>query len=114
MAPIPEFTDYELQLVRGILARHYKKDVEIELADCEFLTDKTADNSTSCPTVFWYEQGANFVVFKIAPLQYRTQFFYTPHDKFGTETEEYADLEQCVTGVLTAQLDQTREIQHSN
>ena len=113
MVQIPEFTDDELHNVRGILARYYKKDVEIELADCEFLTDESTNKSTSYPTIFWYEQGANFVVFKTAPLQYRTQFFYTPHDKFGTKIEEYTDLDQCVSEVLTAQLDQARKIQSS-
>ncbi len=109
-----EFTDSELHNIREMLTQRYKKDVEIELADCEFVLDKNSDQTTSCPTVFWYARGANFVVFKVGLFQYRTQFFYTPHDQYGTDIEQYTDLEECVATVLRTQSDHERERKAEN
>ena len=84
MSSAPDFTDSELHNIRGMLTQRYKTDVEIELADCELVLDKNSGDITHCPTVFWHAQGANFVIFKVGICHFRTQFFYTPHEQFGT------------------------------
>ena len=104
-----DFTDSELHNVREMLTQRYKKDVEIKLADCELRLDKKPGETTSCPTIFWHERGTNFVVFKIGMFRYRTQFFYTPHDQYGTGIDEYNNLEECVAAVLQTQSDHERE-----
>jgi len=103
------FTDSELYNVREMLTQRYKKDVEIELADCELQLDKSSELTTNCPTIFWHQRGANFVVFKVGAFRYRTQFFYTPHDQYGTGIDEYNNLAECVAAVLQVQSDHERE-----
>ena len=109
MPLIPAFNDSEIHNIREMLARRYKKDVEIELADCELILDKQSNQPVSCPTVFWYVSGANFVVFKTGMSRFRTQFFYTPHEQYGTGIDEYKDLDDCVAAVLQTQADHERE-----
>ena len=111
MSLVSDFTDSEMHNIREMLTQRYKKDVEIELADCELALDKKSEQVTHCPTVFWHERGANFVVFKVGLFQYRTQFFYTPHEQYGTGIDQYHDLDECVAAVLQTQADHERERQ---
>jgi hypothetical protein len=106
-----DFSDAELYNVREMLTQRYKKDVEIELADCELRLDRNSGETTKFPTIFWHERGTNFVVFKVGMFRYRTQFFYTPHEQYGTGIDEYRELEECVAAVLQTQSDHEREQQ---
>ncbi len=108
MPVIPEFTTAEIAAIREMLVQRYRKEVEIHLADSELLLDHQGD-PVSCPTVYWHERGANFVVFKMAPFCFRTQFFYTPHEQFGTGIDEYNDLDECVAAALQTQSDHERQ-----
>ncbi len=105
----PDFTDVELQTIRDMLQQRYGKTVEIQLADCEVLLNKGDAEPTTCPTVFWHERNTNFVVLKISMSRYRSRFFYTPHEQFGTGIKEHAQLDECVMSVLQAQSDHERE-----
>jgi len=106
---ILDFTDAEITTIRECLTQRYQKDVEIHLADSEILLTEDADNPVTCPTVFWHEREANFVVVKTSIFTYRAQFFYTPHEQYGTSIDEYNDLEQCVAAVLQTQSDHERD-----
>ena len=108
IAPIANFTDAELADIREFLVQRYRKEVEIHLADSELLLGEN-DTPTLCPTVYWHERDANFVVCKCGESKYRTQFFYTPHEQFGTGIDEYAQLDQCIAAVLQTQADHERE-----
>lgn len=103
-----EFTDAEIAGIREMLTQRYRAEVAVHLADSDLLLDGADAEAVSCPTVYWYERDANFVVFKIAPFRYRTQFFYTPHEQFGTGIEEYSNLDECVAAVLQTQSDHER------
>jgi hypothetical protein len=100
---ISDFTDPELHEIREMLTHRYEKDVEIHLADCDLPLEPESENTVSCPTVFWHESGANFVIYKIGMYRFRTQFFYTPHEQYSTNTEEYYELDECVSAVLNAE-----------
>lgn len=106
MPEIPEFTDAELAHIRAMLVQRYRHEVEIHLADSEV---RLGDDSVNCPTVYWHAREANFVVFKCGESRFRTQFFYTPHDQFGTGIDEFDKLEECVAAVLQTQADHERE-----
>ena len=106
---IPDFTDAELQTIRDMLQQRYRKAVAIQLADCEILLNEGDAEPVTCPTVFWHERNANFVVLKTGMFRYRSRFFYTPHEQFGTGIGEFAQLEECVMTVLQVQSDHERQ-----
>ena len=116
MSAISEFTDAEIADIREMLVQRYRQEVEIHLADSELRLDgpdtpdtPDAPDTVHCPTVYWHQRGANFVVFKCGEARYRTQFFYTPHEQFGTGIDEYRRLDECVAAALQTQADHERE-----
>ncbi len=114
MTMVPEFTDGEIDIIRALLIQRYQKDVEIQLGDSEILLSPEDGAAATCPTVFWFEQGANFVVAKLAESKFRAQFFYTPREQFDTRIDRYNDLNLCVSTVLQTQSDHERELSSTN
>ena len=106
---IQEFTESKIATIRELLIQRYREDVEIHLTHSEVMLSPDQDYSTKCPTVLWHVRDANFAVVKTGRAAYRTQFFYTPHDQFGTGVEDYGDLKQCVTAVLRSHADHESE-----
>lgn len=109
MTQIPDISDTELADIHAALEKRYGKAVETQLADTELRLDPPSPALTSCPTVFWSERDANFVVCKVGPSHYRCQFYYSPREQFGTGREVYDDLQQCVTVLLQVQADHERQ-----
>ena len=68
-----------------------------------------SDALTVCPTLYWSERGAHFVVFKVGDARFRCQFFYSDADHYGTGRDEYDDLSFCVRTLLQVQSDHERE-----
>lgn len=106
---IPDFTTAEQELVAELLQRRYAKPVSVHLADSELQLDPASSELTSCPTFYWSERGAQFVVCKVADSRYRCQFFYSDGEQYGTGRAEYDDLENCVTTLLQVQSDHERQ-----
>jgi hypothetical protein len=104
---IPDFSDTEQQRVASLLQQRYGRPVAMELADSELQLEPEAP-LVSCPTLYWAERGAHFVVCKLAGDRYRGQFFYTDAEQFGTGRREYDDLGECVLALLRAQSDHER------
>lgn len=109
MSPIAQFAENELDQIKEILTEKYQKDVEIQLADCDILLNSDDQQTHNCATVFWYKDGVNFMVSKLNSTTYKAQFFYTPHEQFGTTDNDFKDLNQCVVAVLQSQDDHQRE-----
>lgn len=105
MPGIPDFNDTELWVARSAIAERYGKAVPLELADSELRLDPDSTALTVCPTLFWTERGANFVVFKVGGDRYRCQFFYGPNEHYGTGRDLYDDIGECVTHLLQLQAD---------
>ena len=108
-ASIPDFDAAERSLVARLLERRYGKSVAIELADSELRLDPRRDQVSLCPTLYWAERGAQFVIWKVGEGRYRCQFFYTDADHYGTGRDEYADLEQCTLTLLRVQADHEKQ-----
>ena len=105
---IPDFSDAERQLVASLLEQRYGRTVTMELADSELQLEPGAP-LTSCPTLYWVERGAHFVVCRVGHDRYRCQFFYTDAEQFGTGRIEYDNLGECVLALLRVQSDHERE-----
>jgi hypothetical protein len=108
---IPDITTNEQHMVSQALLERYGKLVPLQLADSELQLDPLSTQLTDCPTLFWSERGADFVICKVGENRYRCQFFYSEHEQFGTGRDVYDDLTECVTTLLQVQADheQTRQ-----
>lgn len=107
---IPDFTDAEQKLVFATLFERYGKLVPVQLADSELQLDISSDQLTSCPTIYWAERGAQFVVCKVALERFWCQFFYSETELYGTGQDEYNNLGDCVLAVLQVQSDHERQM----
>ena len=106
---ITDFTDAQQEYVANLLAQRYCKKVELLLADSEFQLNPESEALTVCPTLYWSERGAQFVVYKVENEHYRCQFFYSPAEQFGTGHDDYDDIEKCVVTLLQVQSDHERQ-----
>ena len=102
---VSDFTAVERELVAKLLQHRYGKPVEPEMADSELKLDAASGELTLCPTLYWSQRGAHFVVCKVAPERYRCQFFYSDADHYGTGLDDYTDLKTCVLTLLRVQAD---------
>ena len=108
----PEIDGAERWVVESALRERYGRRVATELADTELRVLPGDATLTACPTLYWEERGAAFVIVKVAEGRWRAMFFY-PQDEleeqFGAGRTEYDDLLDCVTSVLRAQADHEKE-----
>jgi len=107
---IPDFTDTEQKLVSTSLFERYGKLVPLQLADSELQLDASSEELALCPTIYWVERGAQFVVCKVAADRYRCQFFYSETEQYGTGHDEYNSLGDCVVTLLQVQSDHERQL----
>ena len=108
MDSISNFTPADIETVRQLVHQRYWETIQIQLADSELMLDPKRGQWVNCPTMLWHVHGANFAMIRSGLNRYWCQFFYTPHDQYGTGREEYDSLEQCVTTLLQLQADHER------
>ena len=112
MTPIPDFDDGERWIVEAALKQRYGKIVATQAADVELRLAPGDAQLTSCPTLYWEERGAAFVVTKVGDGRWRTMFFYPMEgtgEQYGTGRADYDDLAECVLAVLRAQADHEKQ-----
>ena len=109
--PIEDFSTEMQEYVAGLLKQRYGKQVDLQLADSELQLDLLKEELTVCPTLYWTERGAHFVVYKVADNTFRCQFFYSPAEQFGTGHDSYDDIEKCVVTLLQVQADHEHQSQ---
>lgn len=110
MTNIPDFSEEEQKRVNAVLYERYGKFVLPQLADSELQLIGDSMQLTLCPTLYWSERGAHFIVCKVAEKRYHCQFFYTEAEQFGTGIEEYNDIRICVLTLLQVQSDHERQL----
>ena len=103
-----DFNDADRWVVETALNERYGKIVRVELAEAEARLDPATAEVTACPTYYWEQRGVEFVIFKIAEDRYRSQFYYSPFEQFGTG-RDFDDLAECVTTTLRLQADHEKE-----
>ena len=112
MSPIPEFDDGERWVVESTLKERYGKIVSVQLADVELKLAAEDAQLTACPTLYWEERGAAFVITKVADGRFRTMFFYPSEpqgEQYSVGRPEFDDLADCVTTVLRLQADHEKD-----
>ncbi len=111
---VPDFTEAEQKMVSAELFQRYGKPVTLQLADSELQLDPASTELTLCPTLYWTERGAQFVICKIDEGRFRSQFFYSDADQYGTGKEEYQGLHTCVVTLLQVQADHERQLANTS
>lgn len=106
---IPDYSDAERELVSKLLQERYGKSLSLEAADSELRLDPASEELTLCPTLYWHQRGAHFVVCKVPNGLFRCQFFYSDADHYGTGRDSYDDLRECVLALLRVQSDHERQ-----
>jgi hypothetical protein len=109
--PIPDFNSAERWVIESALKERYGHIVALELADSELRLDPEAPVLTTCPTVFWSERGCNFVIFKTGEERYRSLFYYSDEEHYGTGRSEYDELAECIGLLLKLQADHEKQRQ---
>jgi len=105
---IPDFSDADRWVVETALKERYGKRVAIEPADSELRLDPASKEVTVCPTLYWEERGVEFVIFKIAEDRYRSQFYYSITEQYGSG-RDFDDLAECVAITLRLQADHEKD-----
>jgi hypothetical protein len=105
-----DFTDSELKLVNQSIMERYGRVVPVQVADAEVQLDPEDEKLTDCPTLYWEERGAHFVVIKIGDSRYTGQFFYNEATQFGTGKPMFDNLGDCVVTLLQVQSDHEQQM----
>ena len=105
---IADFTAADRWVVATALKERYGATIAVEPADSEIKLDPAAPDVTVCPTLYWEARGVEFVIFKIGDNRYRSQFFYSAREQFGTG-RDFDDLAECVTTTLRLQADHEKD-----
>lgn len=108
MTKISDFTDADRWVVETALKERYGRRVAVEMADSEIKLDQASAEITLCPTFYWEERGVEFVLFKVAEDRYRSQFYYSIAEQYGTG-RDFDDLAECVTTTLRLQADHEKD-----
>ncbi|OFZ87369.1 MAG: hypothetical protein A3F74_14885 [Betaproteobacteria bacterium RIFCSPLOWO2_12_FULL_62_58] len=108
MKKISDFTDADRWVVETALKERYGRPIAVEIADSEIKLDQASAEITLCPTFYWEERGVEFVVFKVAADRYRSQFYYSIAEQYGTG-RDFHDLAECVTTTLRLQADHEKD-----
>ena len=112
MTNIPDIDDGERWTVESALRERYGHRVEAQRADVELRLTPGEPQLTACPSLYWEERGAAFVLAKIADGRFRGMFFYPGEiggEQYGAGRPEYDDLVECVLALLRAQADHEKE-----
>jgi hypothetical protein len=103
---VPDITSTELWVVETTVKERFGAGViEVQMADSDLRLDPADRETTSCPTLYWTDGTAHFVIFKVGDGLYRSQFFYSKREQYGTGRREYDDLAECVLLLLKMEAD---------
>lgn len=105
----PDFTEAERRLVGQTLLERYGKTIPLQFADAELQLTPGSENLTTCPALYWEEEGTGFVIFKTG-TSFRCQFFYSETQQYGTGRDSYDNLGDCVITLLQVQADHERQL----
>jgi len=112
MTRISDINQAEREVVESALRERYGTKVATQLADTALRLHPGEESLTACPTLYWEERGAAFVIVKVGDGRYRAMFFYPDdplEEQYGAGKPEHDDLLECVTALLRVQADHEKE-----
>jgi hypothetical protein len=101
--PIRDFTPRERNLVSQTLVERCGNPVPLQAIQAEIQLNLLEEQLTQCPSLTWQIDLCHFVIFKTGDDRFRCQFYYTDAEQFGTGTQEYASLGDCIIDLLQTQ-----------
>ena len=105
-ATVPDITSAELWVVETAIKERYGAGtIEVQVADSDIRLDPADREVTSCPTLYWTDGTVHYVIFKVGDGLYRSQFFYSKREQYGTGRREYDSLGECVSLLLKMEAD---------
>lgn len=114
MNPLPDFTETELKVIKDTLKERYDEPVEVQCADSELRLHPGDRELTICPVVYWVVGKCHFVICKTGQTNFRCQFFYSVREEYGTGTDEYTDILDCIVTLLHVQADHEIKMNNGN
>ena len=103
---VTDITSTELWVVETAIKERYGAGaIEVQVADSDIRLDPADREMTSCPTLYWTDGTAHFVIFKVGDGLFRSQFFYSKREQYGTGRREYDSLGECVSLLLKMEAD---------
>lgn len=103
---VPDITSTERWVVETAIKERWGAGaIELQVADSDIRLEPSDREMTPCPTLYWTDDVAHFVIFKVGDGLYRSQFFYSKREQYGTGRREYDDLAECVSLLLKMEAD---------
>ena len=102
---IPDFNNFELETVQKTLNERFGREVDILHGEAEVRLNVYSTDMALCPVLLWKADGCQFVIIKQGQHAYRPQFFYKVTEEYGTGTDSYPDIADCVVALLQTQAD---------
>ena len=104
-------SDYEKQIIQASIDERWAKGTIVaEEVEVEIRLYPDDRDTTACPAMYWLQNGCHFLLVKTEDddnghCKYRSQFFYSVKEQYGTGIPEYDDLGDCILGLLRLQAD---------
>lgn len=111
MSRIPDINNNELWIAETTLTERYSEKKDLQVVDAEIRLYTTDKELTECPALYWEDNNCHFIITKAGEGCYRSQFFYRVHEQYGTGTDEFDNLAQCIVMTLQTQADHENEKQ---
>lgn len=100
MPNAPDITAAETWLIKTSLKQRYGEDIDVEIVETEMRLLPGDRELTSCQAVYWTWNECHFIICKTADRRYRSQFFFSVREKYGTGIDEYTDITECVVTLI--------------
>ena len=105
---ISDFNDADRWIIESALKERYGEIIKVEPADSEIRLDPVSTTVTTCPTLYWEARNVEFVIFKVAEDKFRSQFYYSITNQYGTG-RDFDDLAECISVTLKLQADHEKD-----
>lgn len=109
MKEIPPFSKSELWVVKKSLEERFRREIQVEEVETDVRLALSDRELTTCPALYWHEEDCHFLICKVKDGIYRSQFFYSVREQYGTGIDDFTDIGECAVTLLQMQADQASQ-----